>query len=52
MATLGEKLMIQKIEDVHLEPTNHHLTTFIAENNDAVKTEELLRIYFKLTKPA
>lgn len=47
-AMLSEKLFTETPETLILEPTIHHITTFIAENTPAKETENLIRIYFLL----
>jgi len=47
-ALLSELLFKEKIENIQLEPSIHHITTFIAENCDFLETRELLKIYYKL----
>jgi hypothetical protein len=50
-AVICELLFDKKLEEIEVEPTIHHITTFIAENFDWKKTLELLKIYFKLLHP-
>lgn len=47
-AMLSEKLFTESSDSLTLEPTLHHITTFIAENSPAPQTENLIRIYFLL----
>lgn len=50
MATLSELLFDEKIENVVVEPTIHHISTFFAENMNWEDTKKMLEIYFKMIK--
>lgn len=47
-AILSEALFDNKLEDINVKPTIHHITTFIAENRNFIETKKLLEIYYKL----
>lgn len=48
-ATMTELLFDNKLDEISVSPTIHHITTFIAENRNGEETKEILEIYFKLT---
>lgn len=48
-ATLTELLFDNKLEEVSVLPTIHHISTFIAENYNFEDTKKILEIYYKLT---
>lgn len=50
MATLSELLFDEKIENIIVEPTIHHISTFFAENMNWEDTKKMLEIYFKMIK--
>ncbi len=50
MATLSELLFDKKIENIIVEPSIHHISTFFAENMNWEDTKKMLEIYFKMTK--
>lgn len=50
MATLSELLFDEKIENIIVEPTIHHISTFFAENMNWKYTKKMLEIYFKMIK--
>ncbi|MDD3144973.1 MAG: DUF1704 domain-containing protein [Candidatus Gracilibacteria bacterium] len=51
MATLTELMFDEKIEDISVSPTIHHITTYVAENFDFDNTIKFLELYYKLLKP-
>lgn len=50
MATLSELLFDEKIGNVVVEPTIHHISTFFAENMNWEDTKKMLEIYLKMIK--
>jgi len=50
MATLSELLFDEKIENIIVEPTIHHISTFFAENMNWEDTRKMLEIYLKMIK--
>lgn len=50
-ATLTEELLEKELNYILTKPTEHHITTFFAENFDWVNTKKFLEIYYKLIKP-
>lgn len=51
IATLTELMFDKKIDDISVEPTIHHITTYVAENFDFDNTIKFLELYYKLLKP-
>lgn len=51
IATLTELFFDEKIEDISVNPTNHHITTYVAENLDFDNTVRFLELYYKLLNP-
>lgn len=48
IAMLNEKAVTTEIKNISVEPTVHHISTFIWENYDTTDTNHLLQIYYKL----
>ena len=44
----NEKAVTTPIQEISVEPTIHHISTFIWENYDKKDTNKLLQIYYKL----
>jgi len=51
IATLSELMFDEYIDDILVEPTIHHITTYVAENLDFANTVKFLELYYKLSKP-
>jgi hypothetical protein len=45
---LNEKAVTTDITNISVDPTIHHISTFIGENYNATDTNYLLQIYYKL----
>ncbi|MEI6671833.1 MAG: hypothetical protein WCL02_00235 [bacterium] len=45
---LNEKSVTTDIDNISIDPTIHHISTFIGENYNATNTYNLLKIYYTL----
>lgn len=51
IATFTELMFDEKIDNISVKPTEHHLTTYVAENLNFEDTVKFLELYYKLLKP-